>query len=625
MNPHYVKPRQNDELCKAREVPPAPQQVDFPPISRRPCFRCYDQPFLLGTRHYKEGVYYHFVQTEKDADGNEIKIAVDLWICSVLRVLCIVRTDYGNEHGYLLEYVAHGETERRRAVLSQASLLGRGDEAMKELRGLGVSVLHDNAQLVRKYLDRQHLEFSNQKTPDDFWTSVKVIGWTTVGKQFVLPNEIIGNQTGVWFSGKTNVAHYSKKGDFNEWSNKVAAPCAGNPYLIVALSCAFAGPLLEPLNIPGLGIHYFGDSTTGKSTSLAVSASPWGSEKFMISWRTTINGLEIQCVNRSSTLIPVDESHQVDPKILDSSVYMMLNGTAKARMNKDTSPREIEHWYACVLSSGERSIETHQTTAKIDHKIGQTVRIIDVPVVNGKHGLFNDIHEKTNGAEFADSLRDAAASNYGHAGPLFIQKLIDNYSSLRLSHGLSALQKAFGNNLNAQDARVARSFAVVALAGELAIEWSVLPWEKGAALTAAVKIFNHWKTTQPQSAKSKETEQLLKAVRDFIQTYGACFSNIDWVAVHDKDTGRILNAEPVIYERAGYWKEINEKRIYLFTSKGLDKASGGFGTRKAAEVLDSIGALVEKTAGRRSKKARTPDGHSVDFYWIDPDMLVSEQ
>jgi putative DNA primase/helicase len=625
MNPHYVKPQQDDELCKAPEVPPAPQQVEFPPISRRPCFCCYDQPFLVGGNHYKEGVYYHFVQTDKDADGNEIEIAVDLWICSVLRVLCIVRTDSGNEHAYLLKYIPHGETESRRAVLSQALLLGRGDEAMKELRDLGVSVLHDNAQLVRKYLDRQHLEFSNQKTPDDFWTSIKVIGWSPIGKRFVLPNEIIGGANGFWFSGKTNVAQYSKKGDFNEWSNKVAKPCEGNSYLILALSCAFAGPLLEPLNIPGLGIHYFGDSTTGKSTSLAVAASAWGPAKFMISWRTTINGLEIQCVSRSSTLIPVDESHQVDPKILDASVYMMLNGTAKARMNKDTSPREIEHWYACVLSSGERSIETHQTTAKIDHKVGQTVRIIDVPVVNGKHGLFNDIHQTANGAEFADALRDAAAKHYGHAGPLFIQKLIDNYSRLQLSRGLAGLQTAFGSNLNAQDARVARSFAIVALAGQLAIDWGILPWEEKLPLTAAVEGFNQWKSTQPQSTKSKEIEQLLKAVRDFIQTYGACFSNIDWTPVYDKDTGRILNAEPVIHERAGYWKEINEKRIYLFTSKGLDKASGGFGTRKAAEVLDSIGALVEKTTGRRSKKARTPDGHSVDFYWVDPDMLVSEQ
>jgi hypothetical protein len=266
------------------------QQVEFPPISIRPCFRCYDQPFVVGDNRYKEGVYYHFVKIEKhangkekkDANGNVIKFAVDLWICSVLRVLHIVRSDSGNGHAYLLEYVPHGETQKRRAVLTQALLLGRGDEAMKELRDLGVSVLHQNAEHVRQYLDQQHLQFSSSKTPDDFWTSVKVIGWTTVGKQFVLPNEIIGSQTGVWFSGKTNVAQYSTKGDFETWKSKVAMPCEGNSYLILALSCAFAGPLLEPLNIPGLGIHYCGDSTTGKSTSLAISASAWGSEKFMI-------------------------------------------------------------------------------------------------------------------------------------------------------------------------------------------------------------------------------------------------------------------------------------------------------------------------------------------------------
>jgi putative DNA primase/helicase len=404
---------------------------------------------VVDSKHYKAGVYYHYLKEEKEAaakvkkdpDGNVKIILVDLWICSVLRVLHIVRTDSGNEHGYLLEYVAHGETQPRRGVLLQALLLGRGDEAMKQLRDLGISVIRSNAEHVRDYLDGEHLKFSNQKTPDDFWTSVKVIGWSPVGERFVLPSEIIGCQNGVWFSGKTNVAQYNKKGDFLRWLTMVAEPCEGNSYLILALSCAFAGPLLEPLNIPGLGIHYFGDSTTGKSTSLAVAASVWGPAKFMMSWRTTINGLEIQAVSRSSTLIPVDESQQVDPKVLDASVYMLLNGTAKAAMNKDRSAREIEHWHACVLSSGERSIETHQTTAKIDHKVGQTVRIVDVPVVNGQHGLFNDIHGATNGAEFADALREATGQNYGHAGPLFIEKLIDNYSSLRLSAGLSALQK----------------------------------------------------------------------------------------------------------------------------------------------------------------------------------------
>jgi putative DNA primase/helicase len=301
---------------------------------------------------------------------------------------------------------------------------------------------------------------------------------------------------------------------------------------------------------------------------------------------------------------------------------MLLNGTAKARMKHDMSAREIEHWRACVLSSGERSIELHQTAAKIDHKVGQTVRIIDVPVATNLHGLFEDIHNAKNGAVFADSLRDAAGQNYGYAGPLFIQELINHYHGLGLSIRLANILKSFGENLSAQDARVARSFAIIALAGELAIDWGILPWNKESAKTAAVKIFGYWRETQPQSSKSKETEQVLKAVRDFIQTYDACFSNIDWVPVHDKDTGRIVNAEPVIRERAGYWQEIDDTRRYCFNVAGLTRASGSFGARKAAEILDDVKALVDKDKDKRTKKIWIPQlKRSLSFYVVDPEKL----
>jgi hypothetical protein len=161
--------------------------------------------------------------------------------------------------------------------------------------------------------------------------------------------------------------------------------------------------------------------------------------------------------------------------------------------------------------------------------------------------------------------------HYGHAGPLFVEELIKRYANLKLPTRLDAMLQAFGTPLSAQDMRVARSFAVAALAGELAIEWGILPWDEKSALIAAIEIFNHWKTTQPQSAKSKEAEQLLKAVRDFIQTYGACFSDINWVAMADGN-GRIINPEPVVHERAGYWKQVGkDHRIYLFTAHGLHK------------------------------------------------------
>jgi putative DNA primase/helicase len=593
---------------------PSPQT--YPDLKDRPCFRCYSAPFAAG---FKAGVYQHVIEKDKDTQAD---VSVDRWICSILRVLAIVRTESGAEHGYLIEYVPHGESQPRREVMSQALLLGRGDDALRKLRDIGVSILGANSKHVRDYLDAEHLRFS-VKEPDDFWTRVKVVGWYPMGKRFVLPNQVIGAQEGVWFSGQNDGVLYSAGGKFDDWKAQVAALCIDNFYLQLALSCAFTGPLLELLNIPGLGFHYFGDSTLGKSTALAIAASVWGPERFMLSWRNTINGLEGQAVRRSSTLIPIDESHQVDPKTLGQAVYMLLNGIGKGRMDKSINAREIDHWRVCVLSSGERSIETHQTAAKIDHKVGQMVRMIDVPVVNGQYGLFTDIHGRKNGAEFSDALREAAGRNYGHAGIRFITELINRYQGLnlpvRLDSALQGFEKIDGP-LGAQDRRVARSFALAAVAGELAIEWGILPWNKCSALIAAMEIFHTWKQTQPQSSGSKETQQLLQAVNDFIQTYGACFSDIDWAPRYDP-SGRLINAEPVIHERAGYWKDIGGKRIYLFTSEGLAKASGGFGTRKAAEVLDSLGALVEKGADKRSKPTDTPDGNKKRLYWVDPEKL----
>jgi hypothetical protein len=161
------------------------QQITFPPNSRRPCFCCYDQPFLVSSRYYQAGVYHHHIVKETDPLTNAVTmVPADDWICSVLKVLCIVRTNSGNEHSYLLEFGEHGRTPRRRGLLPQSLLLGRPEEAFKALRANGVSITYPYVKLVRAYLDNEHFRFSD-KTPGDFWQSVKSVGWTPVGERFV--------------------------------------------------------------------------------------------------------------------------------------------------------------------------------------------------------------------------------------------------------------------------------------------------------------------------------------------------------------------------------------------------------------------------------------------------------
>jgi hypothetical protein len=149
-----------------------PPEIEFPNESKRPCFGLYKVPFISNGAPYNAGVYWHFVEEEKDDDGNKVPLLVNLWILSVLEVIAIVRTGSGREHSYLIEYIPHGETDSRYEVLSQAALLGRAEDALKALRDIGVSVLQKHAKLVQSYLDAQHLRFSVEH-PEHFWERSK--------------------------------------------------------------------------------------------------------------------------------------------------------------------------------------------------------------------------------------------------------------------------------------------------------------------------------------------------------------------------------------------------------------------------------------------------------------------
>ena len=339
-----------------------------------------------------------------------------------------------------------------------------------------------------------------------------------------------------------------------------------------------------------------------------------------------INALENEAASRSGTIILLDESHMVDAKGLDAGIYMLLNGYSKTRMNRDTTAKEVAQWKTCVLSSGERSFEAQLAGGGIDHKAGQGVRVADVPVI-ATFGLFDDLHGAKNGSEFADTLREAAARDYGHAGPMFVEKLIGVLPQLSLHDELVAILKEFRKvlspPLNAQEERVARSFGLVALAGELALGWNVLPWPAGSALQAAFKIFSTWRAAQPKSSKSKEASQIYERIRDSIERYSAGrLSDFNWIPVTN-NFGAVINEEPVIRDRLGYWDDSSGSRIYLFTSGGLKEVTAGFDFQRVLRALDEADAFTEKGAdGERAKIRRPPNKDKpTKFYHIDPEKL----
>src|SRR5262249_20989730 len=153
----------------------------------------------------------------------------------------------------------------------------------------------------------------------------------------------------------------------------------GHRLAVLAVSTAFAGPLLYLAGQDGGGIHYRGDSSTGKTSEARGSASVWGNpDSFLMSWRATANGLVGAAVLRTATLLALDEVGAIEGRDLSAAIYQLSAGKGKGRARRDGSLRNPSTWRIVTLSTGETSIGSR---IEEDHsrrvRAGQEVRCLD--------------------------------------------------------------------------------------------------------------------------------------------------------------------------------------------------------------------------------------------------------
>ncbi|VWD17291.1 DUF927 domain-containing protein [Burkholderia contaminans] len=566
----------------------------FPGIEDRPCYRVYEDWQEIGGRKVKPGVYWHGTKAEKN---DAPPVLIDKWISTPLRVLATTSNGEDAEYGRLLEILSPAG-KRKKWAMPMSMLAGDGSEARGVLLSEGLIFDLNDKNAILRYVAAQ--------MPAARMRAASITGWS--GDAFVLPDIVIG-AADIWFQASGRTAPYASAGTFNTWRD-LAALAIDNPLLMLAFSAAFAGPLLGKLNIDGGGVHIYGDSSSGKTTALHAAVSVWGGPAFKRTWRATANGLEGTGSLHSDTLLALDELGEIDPKSLYEAAYALINGTGKTRANRHGEARQASRWRVFLLSTGELTIAGRMSAGGIEAKTGQELRILDVPV-QGKFGLFDDLRGRSTGAALSDEVRNLAAQHYGHAGPRFVEALVQALKSgMNLSNELQPILEGFG--VDGQERRAARTFAICGLAGELAARWKIVPWESGAATRAAKHAFGLWRQRRGTNGHSAEHVAILRSVSDFIDRHAeGRFSNIDGSA-------------DVVRDRAGFWKQEFERRLYLFQAGGLREALKGHDFERALKALESAGALAATDPGRRSKTTRTPDGHTPRLYHIDPAKLDAD-
>ena len=466
--------------------------------------RAFD-PFTVSD----DGVWH----TGRDQDGNDKRPE---WVCSRLDVEALTRDQDGGGWGYLLTFTDPLGKLKTWAMPARM-LSGDGGEYRAALLNSGLRIAP--SPRARNLLT----QFIQTRQPDAFASCTDRIGWH--GHAFVLPRETIGDGAErIVFQSENQIENtFTMKATPEAWIDRVGALCVGNSRLAFAVACAFAGPLLRPAGMESGGIHFRGDSSSGKTTALKVAASVYGGASYLQRWRTTDNALEAIAAQHSDCLLILDELSQVDPKTAGECAYMLANEQGKARATRTGTPRARQSWRLLFLSAGELGLADHMAEGMKRIKVGQETRMADIPADAGAGmGAFENLHGHEGGSAFSRHITGQAASVYGATGRAWLEWLTTNADTLkaRIRAASAALAvQIVPEAASGQVERVGARFALVGAAGELATAAGLTGWPVGESERAARACFNAWLAARGGIGNG-EVVAMLRQVRRFLETHG---------------------------------------------------------------------------------------------------------
>lgn len=553
----------------------------------------------LGFRIVKEGPQagLYFTDPTKEASDPLAKLRIG----PPLYVRGRVRDDDSSNWGLLLEWSDHDGKPHRWSLpyelLSAADASGWRSHLAKN--GWLVQGGRKGHELLTRYLTNSQ--------PTRTLTGVPRTGWHH--GTFVLPDKVLANSEAQAQSIILQTPHsrnqYRQAGTLDEWRNTIGLWSGGNSRLLFALCASLTGPLLGLLNQESGGFNWTGASSTGKTTALYAAASVWGkgssSDGFILPWRSTDNGLEAQAVLHSDTVLCLDELSQASARTVNEAAYMLGNSQGKARATRTGGNRDPKTWRLTYLSTGEQGLAEKIAEVGGTVKAGQAVRLLDIPADAGAGlGLFENLHGLASAQAFADGIKQAATTYYGHAGMAFINDLI-KHAAIVPGFGkaiLSSLaEKLSGSSADGQVKRAAMRFALCEVAGRGAVAAGILPVDIQAVSGAVESCFKAWLDNRG-STGALEDMQVVERARHFIQKHGASrFQSLN------PPLSPFPGGEALCVNRAGFKAADPAGRvIYYVLDEGFKEICQGIPATRAARALLAAGILIPGGPDRLKNK-----------------------
>jgi putative DNA primase/helicase len=546
-----------------------------------------------------DGVYYHY-----EKNGNQLSIK----ICGYLTIEAITHDNNSRSFGRYLKF-KNTLNVINYCYMPMSTLVDKSGAAHKELVDKGLYIENDCFNHVIKYINLASNLSSVQIT--------NKIGWHN--DSFVFADKTVGKQDIFYQSNSFNISNpYSELGTLEDWQQNISRYCVGNPLLMFAVSISFSGALLKLCEQPiGIGFHIYGASSKGKSTISNVAASVFGKPSgYIRNWRTTTNGLEGVAVAYNDSTLILDELSQIKPNELGSAIYMLINGSGRSRADRSGDAKNTKQWQISVLSNGEKSVATHSAEEQEDINAGQMIRLLNIPLW-GKFGAFDSLHDLASGEELTKKLTSSYLKNHGVAGIKWIEALLshsENYSKM-----LDVMIDDFKNeidqyslSLTSQDMRALNSFAVVALAGDLATAFGITKWKPRQSLLSAVQCFLNWKSSSAAvndivyTGADIENTKILQSMKNFLDVHGNS-------RFFDISNG--YDKTKIIHNSAGFKKfGMDGQIMYIFNDISFKQAFKGHDLTIAINTFKDAGWLLFDV--KRHKKSHCINGRTQKLYTI---------
>ena len=288
----------------------------------------------------------------------------------------------------------------RKTIIQSKSIVSLG--------AFGLDITSENAKEVVNYLaEVDHLNRDIIPRRE----TVNHLGWVD-GRGFSPYIDGIDYDSGGKFDEAFRSVH--TQGSFDEWkalASKIMTDKQYRPSRIV-LAASVASVVLRWTSQQPFIVHLWStESGTGKTIATMLAASVWADPelgKYIRSMNATKVANEQLAGFCNNMPMILDELQTVQRSTgFDEIIYMLAEGTGKARGTKDGGLREQPHWMNTIITNGEQPISTNSRAGAVNRVI--SIEADGEIIPGGKKGM----------SEYADALRN----NYGHAGRMIVKRL----------------------------------------------------------------------------------------------------------------------------------------------------------------------------------------------------------